>query len=302
MLIEGRRLPHGEKIETDVCIVGAGPMGITLGLEFIEAPFRVALVESGGLKLSHKTQWLYRGENIGRPYFDLEYTKQRYFGGASNKWFGRCRPLDAIDFEERSWVPYSGWPFGKDELEPYYARAHHVCQLGLYNYDPAYWESETKRSFPLHEKEIETKIFQFSPPTRFRDQYLHTVEKADNIKTFLNANAVFISLSPNGKKVDSIKFSTLGGKTFHVVAKKFILAASALENTRLLLVSNDARPNGIGNENDLVGRFFMEHPHIFIGALIPKLSEPYVDYYKTLTYNERACNLGTVATLGFTEA
>jgi choline dehydrogenase-like flavoprotein len=109
-------------------------------------------------------------------------------------------------------------------------------------------------------------------------------------------------MTPGGGHIDSIRFSTLGGKKFSVAAKQFILAASALENTRLLLVSNDVCKNGIGNENDLVGRFFMEHPHIFIGTLTPEPGEPYTDYYKTLNYDGNACNLGTVATLGFSES
>jgi choline dehydrogenase-like flavoprotein len=41
----------------------------------------------------------------------------------------------------------------------------------------------------------------------------------------------------------------------------FVLAAGAIENARLLLISN------IGNERDLVGRYFAEHPHVRCGVL-----------------------------------
>ncbi|MEI2580956.1 hypothetical protein V5G28_019875 [Scytonema sp. PRP1] len=34
MLIDARTLPTGETIETEVCIVGAAPAGITLAREF----------------------------------------------------------------------------------------------------------------------------------------------------------------------------------------------------------------------------------------------------------------------------
>jgi len=159
MILDGRGLPDNQKIYTDVCIVGAGASGISLAIELINTSLNVVMIESGGLLFNHKTQWLYQGDNIGRPYYDLEFTKQRYFGGASNKWFGRCRPLDSIDFEERSWVPHSGWPFGKDMMDPYYARAHSVCHLGPYNYDAEYWSSASKKPLPLAEAGIETKIF-----------------------------------------------------------------------------------------------------------------------------------------------
>ena len=300
-MFDGRKLPDGKIIETDVCIVGAGASGITLALEFLNAPFNVALVESGGLKFNHKTQLLYRGENIGRPYFDVEFTKQRYFGGATNKWYGRCRPFDHIDFEKRPWVPYSGWPFGRDELDPFYARAHKICQIGPYNYDPRYWESEMKRALSLEGTGIETKIFQFSPPTRFGQEYLNKIKTAQNLKTFLYANAVSISLDLNGRGVDSIKFKTLNGKAFKVMAKIFILAASALENTRLLLVSNNIHKNGIGNRHDLVGRFFMEHPYIFCGVMVSNLPIENSDYYKVLDYNSSKSNQGIMGALGFTD-
>lgn len=300
-MFDGRKLADGESIETDVCIVGAGASGIALALELINTPFNVALFESGGLKLKHKTQLLYRGESTGRPYFDIEFTKQRYFGGATNKWFGRCRPLDNIDFERRDWVPYSGWPFGKEELDPYYERAHTVCQLAPYNYDPSFWEDNEKKALPFDNTGIESKIFQFSPPTRFGKEYLTDIENAKNFKIFLFSNAVSISLNPDGKKVDHVKFVTLNGKTFKVNAKIFILAASALEITRLLLVSNDIQNSGIGNHNDMVGRFFMEHPHIFCGALSSPLSPKYSNFYNVLDYSRNEGNLGTVGALGFTE-
>jgi choline dehydrogenase-like flavoprotein len=39
-----------------------------------------------------------------------------------------------------------------------------------------------------------------------------------------------------------------------------VLAAGAMENARLLLASNDVMKPGVGNQNDLVGRFFADHP------------------------------------------
>jgi choline dehydrogenase-like flavoprotein len=49
-----------------------------------------------------------------------------------------------------------------------------------------------------------------------------------------------------------------------------VLAAGAIENARLLLASSEANPRGLGNEHDLVGRFFMEHPHIRSGVIRPR--------------------------------
>jgi len=48
MLVDGRALGQGDVFETDVCVVGAGPAGITLALELARSGCRVSLLESGG--------------------------------------------------------------------------------------------------------------------------------------------------------------------------------------------------------------------------------------------------------------
>ena len=63
-----------------------------------------------------------------------------------------------------------GWPFGREELDPFYVRANEVVELGPYEYDPAYWEQQdaSYTRIPLDEKIVRTKIWQFSPPTSFQ--------------------------------------------------------------------------------------------------------------------------------------
>ena len=64
-----------------------------------------------------------------------------------------------------------------------------------------------------------------------------------------------------------VDVKTLTGRTTSVTAKVFVLATGGIENARLLLVSNRQRPDGIGNHNDLVGRFFMDHPRLYSGEV-----------------------------------
>ncbi|MCG6862928.1 MAG: hypothetical protein LJE70_16860, partial [Chromatiaceae bacterium] len=54
----------------------------------------------------------------------------------------------------------------------------------------------------------------------------------------------------------------MSGRHHQVRAKVYVLATGGLENARVLLLSNDVAPSGLGNQNDLVGRYFMEHPHL----------------------------------------
>ena len=54
----------------------------------------------------------------------------------------------------------------------------------------------------------------------------------------------------------------LAGKTHTVRAKHFIIACCSIQNARLLLAANKQVPKGLGNQNDNVGRYFMEHLEI----------------------------------------
>ncbi|MDZ7771685.1 MAG: hypothetical protein U5K31_02940 [Balneolaceae bacterium] len=135
MIIDLREDEVPELETYDVCIVGAGAAGITLAREFAGGNLRIALVESGSFTQEQQVQQLYEGEAQGEiPGADsyLNTSRLRYFGGTTNHWGGWCRPLDAIDFEEKAWMPYSGWPISRDDLNPYYRRAEEVVEINSF--------------------------------------------------------------------------------------------------------------------------------------------------------------------------
>ena len=268
MLIDARTLPEGKTVQTDVCIVGAGAAGITLALQFIGQPFRVCLLESGGLEFDQDTQALYDGETVGLPYGPLKAVRVRYFGGTTNHWNGFCRPLDEIDFEARDWIPHSGWPFGKPRLVSFYERAQSICQLGPFPYDVKFWEPGNSGHLAFASSRVNTTMFRFSPPTRFGQVYRSDVLNAANISAYLYANVLEIETTANARNVTRLRVACLQGNKFWVSAKLFILATGGIENARLLLLSNKVQSAGLGNQNDLVGRFFMDHPGLISGAIL----------------------------------
>ncbi len=119
MFVDTRRLDDASSIEAEVCVIGGGVGGITLALEFEKRGVGACLIESGGFAADEATRDLYRGESIGLPYLFADGCRCRFLGGSGNCWGGWCRPLGEEDFGRREWVPYSGWPFAKSELQPY---------------------------------------------------------------------------------------------------------------------------------------------------------------------------------------
>jgi len=260
MHIDARILENNSLIEGDVCIVGAGAAGISIALDWMDSPFKVILLEGGGFEYDQKMQDLYRGNITGQKYYPLHNTRLHYFGGTTGHWGGLCSPFDPIDFIERDWVPDSGWPITREDLDPFYARAHEKLQLGPYNYDLAYWQKELPdmNAFPFDNKVIWNKMWQFSQ-ARFNSLYMDIISKADNIHLYTYANAVNIEANEDVSAINEIVIKNHAGKTHIVKAKHYILACGAVQNTRLLLASNSLAPKGIGNDHGLVGRYFMEH-------------------------------------------
>jgi choline dehydrogenase-like flavoprotein len=265
MFIDARSVMAGALIEADLCIVGAGAAGITIAHEFIGSAVKICVLESGDLDFNWQTQSLYEGANVGLRYFDLDICQIRYFGGNTNAWGGWCRPLDAVDFSQRPWVANSGWPFAAAELRSYYRQAHALCQIASDDYDAeravAEVGDERGRLLPFDPRQLEASIYRFSTPTRFGQVYREALRQAANVRCYLNANVLKIKTSDDARLATELAVGTLSGTRFSVTAKHFVLAAGGIENTRLLLLSNDVVAGGLGNQHDLLGRFFMEHPH-----------------------------------------
>ena len=282
--IDARSVPSGTVIETDLAIVGGGPCGIAMALALAGTKLRVVLLESGGMSFDAKTQALYEGSRSGAPYLTLEASRLRYLGGSSNHWGGWCRPLDPIDFEARAWLPHSGWPIGKKDLDRYFVKAHSLCEAGTLLYDrAAAYAKDMGPPLPLGPGGVITRFFQFSKmrdsvlPTHFGERYAADLKKAARLSVYLQANVTRLGLDPSGSKLAQIDVATLTGKTFTVKPKAAVVATGAIESARLLLASNDVRPNGVGNSRDMVGRFFADHPTprdtatlvVFDGKLAP---------------------------------
>src|SRR5438094_2234238 len=98
MIRDFRDYAEGARIETDLCVVGAGPAGIALAREFLGSSTEVLLLDSGGLRRDRELDALNETENVGLEHHS-EDGRLRRFGGASWLWAGLCVPFADIDFE-----------------------------------------------------------------------------------------------------------------------------------------------------------------------------------------------------------
>jgi len=269
VLVDARSVSEQTPLVHDLCVVGAGAAGIAIVERLRHSGLKICLVESGGSEPHVRTQNLYRGRSVGHPYFRLNACRFRMLGGSTNRWGGWCRPLDPLDFESRDWVPLSGWPIESDDLLPYHPATARLLRLPTARLDLGFWQGQLPPPFPLEGGEFENTVIQYSPQVNFWEEYGARLLRAPGVTVLVYANATEIVLEPNSARVKGIRVRTLGGHGFEVTARAVVLAAGAIENPRLLLVSRHERSAGLGNEHDLVGRFFMEHLHVPAGHLVP---------------------------------
>jgi choline dehydrogenase-like flavoprotein len=257
-------------LRCDICIIGTGPAGATIARELSNTPLRVTILESGGTERQEETDALNEIESVGWPrVMDQWLVRNRIVGGTSNSWGGRCAPFDEIDLQHRDWVPYSGWPFKIDELIPYFDRGAKYLGLGADSgfSDDRVWAQIGHRppKLDLDEDKLLPMFWQTSrDPVNWTDKVrfgLHlAADIGPNVTLVTNATVLRINVTESGAAVKSVEFAAASGRRWSLPTSTVVICAGAIENTRLLLSSDNVVAQGLGNENDLVGRFLMDHP------------------------------------------
>jgi choline dehydrogenase-like flavoprotein len=271
MITDLGTLPEGTVLESDICIIGGGAVAIVMAKQFANKRLTVNILESGGLSFEQDAQALAAGTLSGVPYFPLTETSFRMLGGNTFRWGARTSPLKDIDFAARDWLPRSGWPLTRADLDPYYERAFDFVGLHRpFRYEGDVW-APLGRTPPAFDARLLTYCaFQFGKNVLLGEVYRRDLEQAPNVNVYLHATVQRIACSPEGNRVSSLEVATVGSRRYAARARHYVLACGGIENPRMLLASNDVHSAGLCNEHDLVGRFFMEHPTVSAGRVESK--------------------------------
>lgn len=190
------------------------------------------------------------------------------------------------------------WPFDYDVIEPWYYEAE--VELGVAGPENAPFDAPRSRPYPMpeapfsyldqvfHEKltalgydvihapqcRNNQQVYDDRPPCcgnancmpicPIGAQYSGnmSVEKAQAAGAELITDAVVHRLEVgDDRRIVAARYLKPDGSEFRIEAPRFALAANGIEGPKIMLMSTqEAAPNGVGNSSDMVGRNLMDHP------------------------------------------
>ena len=273
----------------DYCIVGGGVVGLSIATKLAKnhPTKKVIVLESGGMTPG-EAQLANSGEIIGNKAYPLTTSRARALGGTQWFWGGNSKPLDPIDFTQRDWVANSGWPITYQQFSENINSATKDLDI-----DDLEWQNKHSKLNHIklnNEDFFEHTHFKLSP------QIVHTsnlatgnyfqsnedeIEKLTNLDLLINATVVDFKPKNNHHSFESLMVRNLSQREAPVAAHTFVFAAGAIENARLLKYFTEL-PHGPNLEcKDVVGKYFMEHPHRHINNIITlePIRPMFLDYF-----------------------
>ena len=282
MIINSAELTEDGPLDAAVCIVGAGAAGITLACELDGQHAKVILLESGGLTTDAALVDDYRG-SATPPHPSPTEFRRAAFGGTTSLWGGRCVAFDPIDFERRDYIAHSGWPIAYDELARHYPLALRYCDAGKFDFTvrgSLARATPTIAGFDGGGVVLDDCIERYSLPTDFGKRYRQRIEHSTNVTALLNARCIRLLKRGGEDRIEAVEYVGLAGRRRQVRAAVFVLAAGGIEVPRLLMES-DREGAGLGNRNDLLGRFYGCHFENILGRVVPNGAAVAFDFEKT---------------------
>lgn len=240
----------------DCCVVGAGPVGLSLALEAASAGLRVLLLDAGNAAGTENA-----AARAARPparvldphtHAPMEQTTRRGVGGSSWLWGGRCVRFEAIDFEPREYVESSGWPLNQADVSPWESAAAAYLDCGA-----ATFRSGSPDWAGLGEVSL-SQLERWARQPKLASGLGARVTAHPAISVLCQATVTDISIDPAGTGVTHL-LVLHGRRQVRVRSRNFVLACGGLETTRLLLSVQRRLPEHFGGADGPLGRYYMGH-------------------------------------------
>ena len=244
--------PHPGDSIADLCVVGSGPVGMALALEFEQLGRDVVVLESGDEEVNPTIGEASRAEIVDvRRHAEMDLAVCRALGGTSWTWGGRCVAFDEVDFLDRDFVPDAHWPVTHEVIRPWYKLASKYLLCGDDSFAIPYVR---KLSDGLTLDFVE----RWSAEPRLILAHRNALLRSPKVKIRLRSTVTGLNLTSDGQTVESLAVATPSGQQT-IRARQIILAAGGIETTRHLLYFQQSHPHHFGGVDGPLGRYYMGH-------------------------------------------
>jgi choline dehydrogenase-like flavoprotein len=246
----------------NLCVIGAGPAGIILVLEYLKLnpSKKVVLVEYGDGRVKNKLDDTIINKNEVNHHEPYECTNKG-LGGSSATWGGRCVMYDEVDFEDRP-ILKGGCTWDKtlfDEVNSYLKLTvpYFECGEDLFSLHEMEAFRDKRIADGFEEGDVTDSVVErWSMPTRFGDRYRKELLSAENLTILEGYEAREFDKTYGSNKIEKLIVKNItSGKEIIIESDFFAICAGTQESTRILL-----RNTTIFNTKPAaLGRYYQGH-------------------------------------------
>lgn len=243
----------------DVCIIGTGPAGAFVAHQLAKKNINVVMIEAGDANIDTNSSNVLDEDN-GNITGTIDFGFSQQIGGTSNLWAGGLARFYPIDLVEREEFGFEGWPLDINELDDLYKRVNKLigipvsCQEKIDNE----LESLTSDTY-LEAREMVMLNAPFCTSQLFIE--------VPGITLLKRLMAYKLNIE-NNTSISSVEvYDRDTKKSYDIKAKRFVIAAGALTNIRLLLHSLEESDEVLKELYDNVGKYFSTHPKANVGTI-----------------------------------
>ncbi len=246
-----REPPSGGKLAADVAVIGGGIAGLMLANKLARLGVRVVVLESGGETLEGETSSLNEVVLTGQSYQGAEKGRFRCLGGTSVRWGGAMLPFLPCDMGPHTANWPVEWPVTLDQVSPEFPEIEKTFRLPGGPYEVEYPGVEGG-DFILRGAKW--------PAFGMRNvaQVLRESVRGPDLEIWVNATVVQFCMDDGGR-LASVRATGQSGAALTVEARTFVVAAGAIESTRLLLLMDRQHDNRIFQPDGQWEAYFFDH-------------------------------------------
>lgn len=243
--------------DVDVLVIGGGTVGLIVAARLSGYGLRVVVLESGGLRQDAEVHPLNEVVYRRARYAGAEHGRFRCLGGTSTRWGGALIPFQPADIDQHD------WPISSADVAPYVSPVEELFRLPAGPYeDPEILGRPGDESLDHIARLAKWPAFANRNVAHLLSA---AIRSAPGPTVWLNATVTrFVADSGHLREVIA---ESQQGRSIRVRAKEVVVAAGAIESTRLLLVMDSQNGRSIFRDDDQAGRYFHDHLSVKVGTL-----------------------------------